>query len=289
MTEGVDRLNADPPNRTRRDFHAAGRVCDARPRKFGAWLAAVLTETTVMRSLPLTLSMSMVTMTLIACASTPGAKPHDMSAAQHEAMAKEAEQASTIHTTQYDPSAAKSVERCGSGGAHTTLAGPCWTSTVNPTAEHQRIADEYKKAAADHRAASQVLRDAEARACAGIDDSDRDTSPFAHREDVVAVETLTEASGLKANAKTIEGAVVTFRAVPGLTQQWLQREIDCHIARNAAMGHDAPEMASCPLQPKGIRAEVTATRDGFAVAIRASDPATASEVVRRAEALRARP
>jgi hypothetical protein len=34
-----------------------------------------------------------------------------------------------------------------------------------------------------------------------------------------------------------EGAVISFRATPGLTAQWLQRVIDCHLARNAALGH----------------------------------------------------
>jgi len=237
-----------------------------------------------MRSLALSISLSAIAITLAACASTPGAQPHDMSAAQHEAMAKQSDQSSTTHLSQYDPKASTAVERCG-GGAHPANA-PCWTSYTNPTAEHRKTSDEYTKAAADHRAASQALRDAESTACAGIDDADRDTSPFAHREDIISVDKITAPSGPKGNTTAVEGATVTFRAVPGLTQQWLQREVDCHIARNAAMGHNASEMASCPLQPKGIRAEVTSTRDGFAVAIRASDPTTANEVVRRAEALR---
>jgi hypothetical protein len=222
-----------------------------------------------------------------ACASTPGANPHDMSAAQHEAMAKQDEQASTTHLTQYDANATKPETRCGPGGGGATSGRPCWTSVVNPTSEHAKTAEEYRKAAADHRAASQALRDAEARACAGIDDEDRDVSPFARREDIVSVEPLTTPSGPKGNGTGALGAVVTFRAVPGLTQQWLQREIDCHVARNAAMGHEAPEMATCPLQPKGVQADVTPTRDGFAVAIRASDAGAAREVLRRAEALRA--
>jgi hypothetical protein len=230
-----------------------------------------------------------VTLILAACASTPGAQPHDMSAAQHEAMARQDDQASTTHLTQFDANATKTETRCGPGGGNATSGRPCWTSTVNPTAAHAKTAEGYRKAAADHRAASQALRDAEARACAGIDGDDRDTSPFAHRDDIASVEPLRVPTGPKGNVEETAGAVVTFRAVPGLTQQWLQREIDCHVARNAAMGHDAPEMASCPLQPKGVRADVSPTRDGFAVAIRASDAATAHEVLRRAQALRSSP
>ena len=85
-----------------------------------------------------------------------------------------------------------------------------------------------------------------------------------------------------------EDAVVVFRAVPGMTAEWLQRLVDCHVARNAALGHDVPEMSSCPLVPKGAHATVTATSGGFAVAIRGDDEATSREILRRAEALRTR-
>lgn len=38
-------------------------------------------------------------------ATTPGAQPHDMSTAQHEAMARTEEKTAKLHTTQYDPNA----------------------------------------------------------------------------------------------------------------------------------------------------------------------------------------
>jgi len=41
--------------------------------------------------------------------------------------------------------------------------------------------------AADHRAAAQALRDAEGTSCGGIAESDRDVSPFDHREDITSV------------------------------------------------------------------------------------------------------
>lgn len=81
------------------------------------------------------------------------------------------------------------------------------------------------------------------------------------------------------------GAVVTFRAVPGLTAEWLQRLVDCHLARNAARGHVVPEMPNCPLVPKGAAATVRSTGDGFAVSISSSDDATAREIRARAERL----
>lgn len=208
---------------------------------------------------------------------TPGANPHDMSAAQHEKMASEEHAEAEAHSARYDRNP------CGAGGSG---ADVCWTQTVSPTKEQLEQAEEHKRRAAEHRAASQALRDAEARACAGIRDEDRNTSPFEHREDIESVEKLyAPPSGGKNSTQRFEGATLTFRAVPGLTAQWLQRVIDCHLARNAALGHDVPEMAYCPLVPKGVTASVTPTRTGFAVAIRGSDNESANEIWRRAQAL----
>jgi hypothetical protein len=205
-----------------------------------------------------------------ACGGTPGAQPHDTSAAQHEAMAEEAERGATAHQAQScDPRSAT-----------------CWTSTAHPTAEDLRQASEYRKAAADHRAASQALRDAEAQACAGLSDEDRDTSPFGHRDDIANVAPLYgQVSSGKGQQARMEGAVVAFRAVPGMTAPWLQRVVDCHLARNAALGHDVPEMPYCPLVPKGVTATVTPTPAGFAIAVRSEDIETANEVLRRARML----
>ena len=61
----------------------------------------------------------------VACASrqpTPGAHPHDMSAAEHEAMAKAEYAEAEIHSAQYDPNAQGVVTRC-TGGAATGARG----------------------------------------------------------------------------------------------------------------------------------------------------------------------
>lgn len=233
-------------------------------------------------------------LTLVAaCGSpqTPGAHPHDMSAAQHESMAGKESATAQTHSAQYNPDAAVQTERCTRGGvANTGVDGACWTTASNPTATHLEEAQKHHKMAADHRAASQALRDAEARVCVGISESDRDMSPFDHREDIASVEPLTVnvSSGKGQYART-EGVVVTLRAVPGMTAQWLQRLVDCHLARNAALGHDVPEMAYCPLVPKGATARVSGTDAGFAVVIRSDDSQTAQEILRRGRALASRP
>lgn len=216
-----------------------------------------------------------------------------MSAAQHEREGQEHARTADTHAGQYDPNATVERTRCSPrGGRRGADVGTdtCWTSVSNPTAEHLRAAEEHRRHAADHRAASVALRDAEARACVGITPDDRDMSPFDHVEDIASVEPLTERTGTsKAPSQRTAGAVVTFRAVPGMTAEWLQRVVDCHLARNASLGHAVPEMPNCPLVPNGAQARVTSTGNGFAVAIRSDDTATAREILSRAERLRSAP
>ena len=231
--------------------------------------------------------------TVWGCVTTPGARPHDMGAAQHENEAQQHAATAEEHAKQYDPKADVEHYRCRPiggrfrGGADGVgLDGACWSSTTNVTEKHKRAAEEHRRHAADHRAASAALRDAEGRACVGIDPDDRDISPFDHTEDIAGVRPLTErvSSGKQSYEKTA-GAVVTFRAVQGMTAEWLQRVVDCHLARNAALGHEVPEMAYCPLVPKGVQARVTSTGSGFDVSIRADNDATAREVLARAQRL----
>lgn len=216
-----------------------------------------------------------------------------MSAAQHEREGQLHAVTASAHGAQYDATAIVERTRCSlRGGQRGPAVGAdtCWTSFSNPTAEHLRMAEEHRRHAADHRAASAALRDAEARACVGMSPDDRDVSPFDHVEDIARVEPLTEPTGTgKAVSQRTAGAVVTFRAVPGMTAEWLQRVVDCHLARNAALGHPAREMPSCPLVPNGAQARVTSTGDGFAVTIRSDDAVTAREILSRAERLHPEP
>jgi hypothetical protein len=72
-----------------------------------------------------------------------------------------------------------------------------------------------------------------------------------------------------------------------MTAPWLQRIVDCHLARNAALGHADTSMPDCPLLPRGVSARVSATDTGFAVAVQSEDSATAADILRRARALTA--
>jgi len=220
-----------------------------------------------------------------ACASTaPGARPLDMSASEHEIAANQHERESASHAAAHDPTAAASTT-CGSG-ARNSERRPCWTSRAKVEAQHLQDADEHHKVASEHRAASQGLRAAEESACIGLSEAERDESPFAHREDIVSASRLdaTVSSGKGSSQRSL-GATVVLRAVPNLTKEYLQRLVDCHLARDAAMGFDMPEMAFCPLSVKGARATVVSGTAGFGVEIRAEDTDAAAEVLKRARAL----
>lgn len=212
---------------------------------------------------------------LASCASHRNVRPY-LSVAEHETTAATLERSADEHTSRFVPASRESACRAGRHAADA-----CWTSVTNPTAAYLKHASEHRRLAAEHRAAARALRDAEASACAGIADEDRDESPFDHREDVLRVEPLLGADA----APWTEGVVVTFRPIPGMTAPWLQRVVDCQIARNAALGNDVPDSPHCLLVPKGVRAVVTAVPEGFAVTIRAPDRSTAEEIFRRADAL----
>lgn len=240
-------------------------------------------------------TIAMAALLVGACApKNPGHKMHDMSAASHDAAAQQRDAASAEHAAQFDAAAtATQVECIGTGRASV----PCWTMTTNPTQEHLRLAEKERQMAAQHRAASGALLAAESTACVGISDDDRDISPFDRVEDIASVEPLTE---LRADAVSVAprasvgsatthpvtvGAVVEFRAVPGLTSEYLQRTVECHLARNAALGHIVPEMPNCPLVPTGASALVSSTGTGFTVAIRSDDAEAAADILARAERL----
>lgn len=226
-----------------------------------------------------------VLLVLSACASTPGARPHDMSAAQHEAAAGAAEKQAAAHEAQVQPNARAEEERCSVIGPSEPIGYTCWTDVVNPTRKRADRAAELRRAAADHRAASQALRDAETRACVGLSADDRDMGPFTHTADILKVEPLAKPYAYRFSSPIPTGAAITLRAVPGLTVEKLQHIVDCHLARNAALGHDVPEMPLCPLVPRDVNASVKATDQGLRVEITSSDDAVGREVLHRAQAL----
>ena len=119
-------------------------------------------------------------------------------------------------------------------------------------------------------------------ACEGIAEDDRDRSPFTRTSDIANAELLDP--GAPTDESSIPIVRVTFATVPGLSVQSMQRLVDCHLARNAALGHDIPEMETCPLVPSGVAASVAAS-DGDVVVTVFAGQANANEVRTRAEKL----
>jgi hypothetical protein len=232
-----------------------------------------------MKHADISLISSIVALTL-GCAAAPGTQPHDASAAQHEAMAAREDRAAGAHAEQHDPKASTPGEQCAGWGG-------CWTSSRNPTAQHAEDAKQHHELAQKHRAAAAALAGAEASSCAGLSDADRDISPFYHRDDIVSVSKLMGKvpAGWEPGQMEI-GSTIAFRAVRGMTREWLQRVVDCHMARAAAVGYDMPEMGYCPLALKGVKATTTSTSNGFAVNVSSDDAATVAEIEKRANALK---
>jgi hypothetical protein len=113
-------------------------------------------------------------------------------------------------------------------------------------------------------------------------------SPFYHREDITVVETVKREPGTYSGQgpTSPNGARVAFRAVPGLTGEWLQRVVDCHLARNAVVGVADPAMSYCPLGVPHATASVVPTGKGFAVEITSDNADSVREIVKRAQALK---
>jgi hypothetical protein len=248
-------------------------------RRYPSGAAAISPEDLTMNT---TIIPLLALLPILGC-SPKGSRPHDMSEAQHETEAVRQEDAAAAHAERYDSTA--SVTECQSSSSHGYPT--CWTSRVNPTEQHLRAAERARKAAEAHRAASLALATAEEKACQGLAPDDRDMSPFEHTEDIASVEphARSRSGGKAGGTSTVDGAVVTFLAVRGMTAEWLQRVVDCHLARNAALGHDVPEMPDCPLVPKGAEATVESTGTGFAVTVWADDAEVGHEILARAQRL----
>jgi hypothetical protein len=222
-------------------------------------------------------NVSSLALALASCA-TSGTEPHAMTGPEHEAAAKHDEQASKKHTAQYDPSQGRSPPTTACPHYNNTCYRG-WTSVGNPTERHLAEGKRHAELAAQHRVASQALREAETRACVNVPEGERDVSPFYHREDIVSAAPFKEAMGL--GGGRVIGAEVVFASLPGMTAEWLQRLVDCHLARNEVVGA-MKEMPYCPLAVPRVKATVRSVGNGFAVDVTSNDEASVREILSRA-------
>lgn len=227
--------------------------------------------------------------TFVGCAAPAASPPAAPISQQHPSAAEEQD----IGVT--EEQAADVLDRHAALEGDSAKCGPiaesqpgeiCWGAPTESggAAEDRLRATELRTAAVRHRQISAELRDAEARACAGLAETDIDESPFAHRADIVAVDVVHGPPGPD-GSPTVLGARVRFHHVGGLTSASLQHIVDCHIARDNALGNDVPEMSYDPLVPPGATATVIDVPHGYVIDVRSNDPAAAREIAQRALAL----
>jgi len=222
------------------------------------------------------------------CAST--SLPEDeLSASEHERAARADSDQAHETAERYDNRAVRYATLYPERPAQCdkSLSGSCspyWTMTKNPTDRELSLASAYRTRAKRHREKAQALLDAEARACASVSLWDQDMSPFLHARDIDAVEEMGHSSG-RGPSGTPAGAAIAFGSVPDLTAQNLQTIVDCHLARNAALGWDQSDNNECPLNVKGAEAKVRQAGENLVVEVTARDAAAALEILKRARAL----
>ena len=85
-------------------------------------------------------------------------------------------------------------------------------------------------------------------------------------------------TNLRQSSTRVEGAIVSVAAQPGMTREWLQRQVD----------DPATAQSGCPMAVNGASGRVTSTGDGFAIIVSSQDRAGAREILRRAEGLTSR-
>ena len=135
-------------------------------------------------------------------------------------------------------------------------------------------------------ATSAALADAETRACAGISQEDRNKNPLSQSEAIANVAPLMVEEYPRTNPplRRMAGAVVTLRAEPGMTAEWLQRWVDCQLASGTPLAQSA-ELADSPLAQGGTVANVRSIGNGFAIEIGSNDRKVAREILAKAQKL----
>jgi hypothetical protein len=208
---------------------------------------------------------------LTACGGGERIPPRPLGAADHYAEARRHDDEASAERKLADEAerhAAPTVA-CGdrglagqstSGGVPVSLVVPCWTARDDARA-HEHRAEILERDARVHRATAKRLVDAERAACERLPASEISHTPSWHREDILSVEPLREGG-------PVRGARLVFRAVEGLTADWLRAAYACHQAQAAERGYDAGFMGYCPAMLSDSTIVVTDGVEGIAVEIR---------------------
>ena len=178
------------------------------------------------------LPVAMICSVLLACASTSGARPEDMSAQSHEREAAQNAAEAEQHEAKYDPNA-RSTSAVAVHGSELGFEA----TAFNPTDVHNIQAEKHRKHADDHLAAAADLRRAEEDACKSIAPETRSWCPLLGP--VVAAENTPSGVRISVREGTDMGAMVA--------------RIRCHVAHANTQGREG--MDRCPLYVRGVQVQ----------------------------------
>lgn len=239
-----------------------------------------------------TAEAALLVLILAASCAGKGGKLEAPSAAEHERLAQEEKgaartehfQSHLVGFIRYFPDPPP-----GCQGSALTSCAPSPTVARFPIPSEPDLTEAAERPwrARQHRKAAEALRGPEQGACSQVSEPDRRISPFRGQRDTRRVDELGPSSA-PGPLGSPAGAAIELASAPGLTVETLQRTVDCHLARNAALGWSETELGDCPLNVKGATAKVRAAGGaggGLVVEVTSTDPAAAIEIVKRARAL----
>jgi hypothetical protein len=151
-------------------------------------------------------------------------------------------------------------------------------------ADHEAAARTTSEpdAAQEHLAAARKLRDEEQFACVNVPDAERQQGPLANPDRIAGVEIVKDKDPVYPKApERAAGIAVYVRAEPGLTEQWLGRVLECHLAHVAVVG----AAGSSPLAVEDAKVAVSSTPAGFRVTITSKDSDTVRALVQKGQIL----
>lgn len=192
----------------------------------------------------------------------------DDEAARHAQAAEAARQGGPAYVCETAPES----EQTTSGGERMHGTRVCDDAAAGDRRRHEREAARLRERADHHRGLARSLLDADRAACAGLGVDQLRDPPLRRLAARATVETIPG------------GARITLRGAD-LDAAALERELGCHRARAALLGHDPDYMPSEPMVVAGARLRVERTAAAVIVTVDAAAPDAAAIIVRRAQAL----
>jgi hypothetical protein len=122
-------------------------------------------------------------------------------------------------------------------------------------------------------------------ACHEVPEAESHLAVLLSADDVLRVDAIGPRTHVDdPNVPPGEGARIVVAAQPFVTSAWLQKVVDCHVARRAALGQAAGASRS-PLDVAGAKIIVSAEPGTLAINIASTDRQAAREVLSRSLAL----